>query len=90
MKKDARIILSALLAVGGVVSAQEANEADQEIVVSASRDYREACQIPANETVLTAADIDQAGTVTVVDALKNLAGVYFRTTSGDACLRRGK
>ncbi|MFC1461509.1 TonB-dependent receptor [Verrucomicrobiota bacterium] len=84
MKKSAGIILSALLAVGSTALAQEANEADQEIVVSASRDYREACQIPANVTVLTAADIDQAGTVTVVDALKNLAGVYFRTTSGDA------
>lgn len=84
MKCYASIILSGALVIGSLVSAQEANEADREIIVSASRDYREACRIPANVTVLTAADIDQVGSATIVDVLKSLDGIYFRTTSGDA------
>lgn len=56
----------------------------QEIIVSASRDHRAACQIPANVTVLDAQAIEEADAATLVDVLQNLDGIYFRSSSGNA------
>ncbi len=84
MKHYSPVVLSVMAAMTYAAVGQDVNEPEQEIVVSASRDYRAACQIPANVTILTGADLEQPGLVSLVDALQNLAGIYFRTTSGDA------
>ena len=83
MKKYSVITLMSVLIVAVPVVGQETNEPEHEIIVSASRDYRQAYQIPANVTVLTASDIEEAGSIIILDALKNLNGIILRTTSGD-------
>jgi len=51
------------------VADSDAEAAEQEIIVSASRDRRQACQIPANVTVLDAQDIEESDAATLVDVL---------------------
>lgn len=63
---------------------QNASATEQEIIVSASRDHREACQIPANVTVLDSQDIAESDAATLVDVLQNMDGLYFRSSSGNA------
>ncbi len=66
------------------VADSDADAAEQEIIVSASRDRRQACQIPANVTVLDAQDIEESDAATLVDVLQNMDGIYFRSSSGNA------
>jgi len=60
------------------------NPVVEEIVVTASRAGRAAVDIPANVSVVTAADLEQSGAANVVEALQQLGGVQFRSTSGNA------
>lgn len=82
------LITAAGMALGqapGNVSAESSlTNGSQEIIVSASRDYRAIEQIPANVTVLTDADFKSPDVLTIVDALSKLDGVYFRSTSANA------
>ncbi len=66
------------------VASNNAAVPEQEIIVSASRDHREASQIPANVTVLDAQAIEESDAATLVDVLQNMDGVYFRSSSGNA------
>ncbi|MFC1454371.1 TonB-dependent receptor [Verrucomicrobiota bacterium] len=88
MKKLTRfaILICSIFCVLQSSLAEKTNEpADNkdEIVVSASRDRRTSSEIPANVTVLESADIDRAGTVSVVEPLRNLDGILFRSYSGE-------
>ncbi|MDD5711727.1 MAG: TonB-dependent receptor [Smithellaceae bacterium] len=56
----------------------------EEVVVTATRDSEETRKIPASVTVITSAEIAKSGATTVVDALKSVAGVNFRTSSGNS------
>ncbi len=88
MKYRVALTLSFALAVTVAAPAQETDPGSAEIVVSASRTMRTAGRIPANVTVITSEDIDQAGSVSLVDVLNNLEGIYFRTMSGNASQAR--
>jgi iron complex outermembrane recepter protein len=75
------------LAVGltlsaSLVLAQE--KTNNEIVVTAARVTRQTCDVPANVTVITADDIREAGSVSLVDVLKKQCGVEMKDTSGPA------
>ena len=76
------VIFSFLLT--GQAGAQQSYEPDIEIVVTAGRVEEEADWIPASVSVITAEDIDASGQTTIVDLLKNLSGIHFRTSSGNA------
>jgi iron complex outermembrane receptor protein len=75
-------LLGALLAAPLVAEGEE--KSDIEVVVTASRIEEPAENVPADVTVITADDIVTAGQTTLVDALENLAGLRFRTFSGNA------
>ncbi len=78
--------VSTLLAVNPAWSQeqeQEQAEPDIEVVVTADRVETETTKIPAHVTVITAEQLKAKGKATVVDALEELAGVSFRSTSGN-------
>ncbi len=76
------VIFSFLLI--GQTGAQQNTEPDIEIVITAGRVEEDADWIPASVSVITAEDIDASGQTTIVDLLKNLSGIHFRTSSGNA------
>lgn len=84
MTKCFTAILAGIFAIACLANGQETDSSEQEIIVSATRDHRPACQTPGNVTVLYAEDFDQPGAVTIVDILKNLDGIHFRSFSGQA------
>ena len=55
-----------------------------EIVVTATRDIQEIRKAPANVTVITAEEINEAGATTVVEVLDKLESLQFRTYSGNS------
>ena len=73
-----------LTAVPVLAQEQEQEEADIVVVVTAGRVEEETDRIPASVSVLTREDLDAAGQVTLVDALEDLAGVFFRSSTGNA------
>ena len=75
-------ILSFAILTAVPVVAQEQEEADIVVVVTAGRVEEETDRIPASVSVLTREDLDAAGQVTLVDALEDLAGVFFRSSTG--------
>ncbi|MEI6807811.1 MAG: TonB-dependent receptor, partial [bacterium] len=77
--------MAAVMAAAAVVTAvaAEAFETNLEIVVTASRNSRQASQMPANVTVMTAADIEKAGYGSIVDAIRDAGGISFRSSSGN-------
>ncbi len=77
-------ILSFAILTAVPVLAQEQEEADIVVVVTAGRVEEETDRIPASVSVLTREDLDAAGQVTLVDALEDLAGVFFRSSTGNA------
>jgi iron complex outermembrane receptor protein len=76
------LVLGALIA--GPLAAEESQKSDIEVVVTASRVEEPAENVPANVTVVTADDLVTSGQTTLVDALENLAGLHFRSSSGNA------
>lgn len=81
-------LVGVALASGCLAVASAAGTNDQpagiEVVVTATRDARNTAQVPASVSVITAEQIEKANYVSVVDALKNLEGVTFRSTAGNA------
>lgn len=82
------VVFTGIISTATSLTAQEtinspAATSQYEIVVSASRNRREAYQIPANVTVINAKQIEESGANNVVDILKNLDGIYFRSYSGN-------
>jgi iron complex outermembrane receptor protein len=61
-----------------------AAEDDLEILVTASRVEEEASEAAASVTVLSAEDLRAPGNLTLADALENVAGLQFRSYSGNA------
>ncbi len=57
---------------------------DIEIVVTASRVEEETEKVPAMVSVITAEDLAASGRTTLVEALDGLAGIHFRSSSGNA------
>jgi iron complex outermembrane recepter protein len=55
-----------------------------EVVVTATRDAREVRKVPANVTVITAADIGKSGATSVAEVLTGLAGIHVTSSSGNA------
>ncbi len=77
---------SAILAANafGAENEQQKNSYSlNEVVVTASRSAEQARNVPANVTVITAADIEQGNYSDVVSVLKNRAGLHFRSFSGN-------
>ena len=83
--------IAALAAVAAAVAAAPlaAQAADVEVVVTASRVEEPAEEAAASVTVITAEDLEASGQVTLVDALERVAGVSFRSTTGQPVERRG-
>ncbi len=81
-------LVGVALASGCMVVASAAGTNDQpagiEVVVTATREARSTAQVPASVSVITAEQIEKANYVSVVDALKDLEGVTFRSTAGNA------
>ncbi len=73
----------AVVALAAVAAVAGAADTNTEIVVTASRNNRQACQIPANVTVMTAADIEKGGYGNIVEALRDAGGISFRSSSGN-------
>jgi len=55
----------------------------EEVVVTATGNAEEVRKIPAHVTVITAEEIAETGAVSIVDVLDGLAGINFRTSSGN-------
>jgi outer membrane cobalamin receptor len=77
------LLTGAMLSVVAASAAPATNAAD-EIVVTASRAGRAAAEMPQNVSIITARDIEKSGAANVVDAVKNIGGVEFRSTSGNS------
>jgi iron complex outermembrane recepter protein len=71
----------AVIAVAGAVAAQSP-PVDVEVIVTASRIEESAEDAPASVSVVTAEQLVASGQPTLVDALEQVAGVYFRSTTG--------
>jgi iron complex outermembrane receptor protein len=61
-------------------------KADIKIIVTASRVEDNTHDVPAYVTVVTAEDIAESGKDTLVDALETLAGIMFRSTTGNEAM----
>ena len=61
-----------------LLSAQEKEITLEEVVVTATRDIQEIRRIPASVTVITKKEIDQSNSQTVIDLIRNEAGVVVR------------
>jgi len=67
----------------GQITKEKGTEPDIDVVVTADRVETASTKIPAYVTVITAAELKSKGVQTVVEALQELAGVSFRSTSGN-------
>ncbi|TFH15047.1 MAG: TonB-dependent receptor [Lentisphaerales bacterium] len=76
--------LAAVVIVTATVIASVTTAEEPRIVVTANRDRRDAAEVPASITVLTATDIKDGGYNNVVDVLRDAEGVVVRSTSGNA------
>ncbi len=72
----AAALLSAVVPAGA--------EDPRTFVVTASRVEEDAFESPSQVTVITAEDIERSGAQSVVEALRSIAGIEFRSYSGDA------
>ena len=77
------LLAGAMLSAVATGAAPATNELE-EIVVTASRTGLTAAQMPQNVSIITAQDIQQSGAANVVDVMKNVGGVEFRSTSGNS------
>ncbi|MBW2675574.1 MAG: TonB-dependent receptor plug domain-containing protein, partial [Deltaproteobacteria bacterium] len=88
MKSTERFLIGIVIGVGILttsfaVQAEEGVVTLEEVVVTATRDREEIRNVPANVTLITAEDIQQAGATSIVEVLENLGSVNFRTYSGN-------
>ena len=83
-----RIILCALLAARlfavPLTAQTQEQQSDIEVFVTASRVEEPTEDIPAYVSVITAEQLIDSGQTTLVEALDGLAGIHFRSTSGNA------
>lgn len=79
------LILACALAVGLTAQTQE-EQSDIEVVVTASRVEEPVEKVPAYVTVITSEELSASGQTTLVEALEGLAGIHFRSTSGNSAL----
>jgi iron complex outermembrane receptor protein len=77
------LIWACLFAVGLTAQTQE-EQSDIEVVVTASRVEEPAEEVPAYVSVITSEELTASGQTTLVEALDGLAGIRFRSTSGNA------
>jgi len=66
------------------VARAEPDRAEPDVVVTANRDVRATQRVAGNVSVVTAAQIERAGYGTVPEAIEDLTGVLFRSTTGNA------
>lgn len=74
------VVVSLFLSAFAAAQAQEART----FVVTASRVEEDALEAPAQVTVVTAEQIAASGASSVVEALESIAGIQFRSYSGEA------
>jgi iron complex outermembrane recepter protein len=77
----ATVAVGLALSASGVMAQEKTNS---EIIVTAARVTRETFDVPANVTVITSDDIQDAGSVSLADVLNKQCGVEMRNTSGPA------
>ena len=65
-------------------SDQESFSTLDEVVVTATRDYEDVQQVPANVSIVTAREIERSGAANLVEVLERLEGVPFRNYGGNA------
>jgi iron complex outermembrane receptor protein len=78
------LVLSFCLLAPGPLRAQQDDEDDLEILVTASRVEEEAGEAAAGVVVLSEEELRAPGNLTVADALEKVAGIQFRSYSGNA------
>ena len=83
MKRVILIVFAGCL-IGLPLAADTEKSSDIEVIVTASRVEEETTAVAAYVTVLTEEELSAAGQSTLVDSLQSLAGVHFRSTSGNA------
>ncbi len=83
-----KIILCALVTASiftvALTAQTQDEQSDIEVFVTASRVEEPAEDIPAYVSVVTAEELAASGQTTLVEALDGLAGIHFRSTSGNA------
>ena len=84
MMKRVILIVFAGCLIGLPLAADTEKSSDIEVIVTASRVEEETTAVAAYVTVLTEEELSAAGQSTLVDSLQSLAGVHFRSTSGNA------
>jgi iron complex outermembrane receptor protein len=77
------LILVCILAVVLTAQTQE-QQSDIEVLVTASRVEEPVEKVPAYVSVITADELSASGQTTLVDALESLAGIRFRSSSGNS------
>jgi len=84
MKKTTLCMLvsACLLAVALTAQSQQ-QESDIEVLITASRVEEPAAEIPAHVSVITAGQLSSSGHSSLVSALESLAGLHFRSFSGN-------
>ena len=79
--------VAALMILPVLGLAAEADEPEMktldEVVVTAARTAKEIKTVPANVTVITAAEIEDSGASSIIDVLENQANIHIRTFSGN-------
>jgi iron complex outermembrane receptor protein len=82
------LLLAVSLPASGADSGNPRQETEvitiPEMVVTATRYMEEVRKVPANVTVITAADIRKSGATTIPEILERLEGINFRSYSGNA------
>ena len=78
------LLASLLIPATAALAAPVTNAPAEEIVVTASRAGRAAVAMPQNVSIITAQDIQKSGAANVVDVMKNIGGIEFRSTSGNS------
>ncbi len=78
-----KLLLSTfLILIPFSLRAQEKEVTLEEVVVTATRDVQEIRKVPSNVTVITSKEIDQSNAQTVIDLMRDEAGVVVRDYYG--------
>jgi iron complex outermembrane receptor protein len=77
-------LIPACLCVVGLMAQTQEEQSDIEVIVTASRVEEPVEEVPAYVSVITSEELTASGQTTLVEALEGLAGIHFRSFSGNA------
>jgi iron complex outermembrane receptor protein len=77
------LILGCIAAVALTAEVTDEEQSDIDVLVTASRVEESVEDVPAYVSVITSDELSASGQTTLVDALEGLAGIHFRSSSGN-------